>query len=414
MISQAARSVLGYFKIVNNHLTVGGRPLVYWAREYGTPLYIYDLSVVKKKVNLFREAIPADINLYYAVKANPYPPLLKAIVSLVDGFDVASAGELEAVLAAGGNLGSISFAGPGKRRFELRSALEKGIGSVNIESERELELILEEAENLSKIPRVSIRINPDFELHGAGMKMGGGPKQFGIDAEQVPGVISKIKQSAIDFRGFHIYAGSQNLHAEIIEEALERSLEVMWELAGRFAQSVSLLNLGGGFGIPYYEKDEELDIHQLGQGLEKLLRVYRTHFTNANFVIELGRYLTGECGIYLTRVLYKKTSRGKTYLVTDGGMNHHLAASGNFGQVLRKNFPIIVPDNVYGDDMETVDIVGPLCTPLDVLGARVRLPSAREGDLLAIMNSGAYGYSASPSRFLSHDPPQELCLGEVK
>lgn len=409
-MSNATQLALHHFAVSDNQLFVGGRSISEWAAELGTPFYLYDLAILRKKIELFRNAIPSGIKLYYAVKANPFGPLLEYMVPLVDGFDVASSGEMEGVLEAGTTPDTISFAGPGKTQAELQRALELRIGSINVESSQELEHISALANAMGLKPRVSIRINPDFELHGSGMKMGGGPKQFGIDAEVVPTVLERIRQLPLDFQGFHIYAGSQNLQAGVIAEAMERSLDLIWRLAGPAAESIQLLNLGGGFGIPYFEKDAELDIHFLGQALDNLLGTYRPRFPQANFIIELGRYLTGECGMYVTRVLYRKISRGKTYLITDGGMNHHLAASGNLGQVLRKNFPIVVANRLCGDEMETVDITGPLCTPLDILGARIKLPSPKEGDLIAVLNSGAYGYTASPLLFLGHTLPAQLCV----
>lgn len=408
MESKALISALQNFEVTDNHLMGGGRSVTEWTHEYGTPCYLYDSSIIRRKIALFRDAMPAQVKLFYAVKANPHSELLKAMVGLVDGFDVASTGELEAVIKAGGNPQTISFAGPGKRREELSRSIEIGIGSINIESERELDLIVEEAKRLDQAPRISVRINPDFELHGSGMKMGGGAKQFGIDAEKVPALMEKIRHLPVDFQGFHIFTGSQNLNAEAICSVMEQSLDLVWRLAGSLADSVRLLNLGGGFGIPYFDKDKELNIAAIGKHLNTLLKTYQPRFPNATFAIELGRYLVGECGLYVTKVLYKKESRGKTFLISDGGMNHHLAASGNFGQVLRKNYPIVIGNKVHATETEEVNIVGPLCTPLDLIGSKVNLPKASEGDLIVIMNSGAYGYTASPLLFLGHQPPREI------
>ncbi len=408
MKSKAVDAALRYFAVTDNQLMVAGRPVSEWAEEYGTPCYIYDSSIIKRKIKLFREAMPSQMKLFYAVKANPHIGVLKGLVKLVDGFDVASTGELNAVLDAGGRPEVISFAGPGKSKEEICRAVDVDIGSINIESERELELVIEEGRRLGKIPKVSIRINPDFELHGAGMKMGGGSKQFGIDVEQLPELIKKITSLPVDFQGFHIFAGSQNLNTDVICSVMKQSLDLMWRLAGSLADSVRLLNLGGGFGIPYFDKDEEMDVADVGKHLEALLKTYQPRFPKARFVIELGRYLVGECGLYVARVLYKKESRGKTFLVIDGGMNHHLAASGNFGQILRKNFPIVIGNKADMSPCEQVDIVGPLCTPLDLIGSKLKLPTASEGDLIAVLNSGAYGYTASPLLFLGHRPPFEI------
>ena len=412
MESKALISALQNFEVADNHLMVAGRSVTEWTHEYGTPCYLYDSSIVRRKIALFRDAMPAQVKLFYAVKANPHSELLKAMMGLVDGFDVASTGELEAVIKAGGNPQTISFAGPGKRRAELSRSIKVGIGSINIESERELDLLVEEAKHLNKTPNVSIRVNPDFELHGSGMKMGGGPKQFGVDAERVPDLLEKAIHLPVNFQGFHIFSGSQNLKAAAICDVLEQSLDLMWRLAGRLADSIKLLNLGGGFGIPYFEKDEELDIFEIGRHLESMLQTWQVRFPKAQFVIELGRYLVGECGLYVTSILYKKVSRGKTFLVIDGGMNHHIAASGNFGQVLRKNYPIVIGNKMHATETEEVNIVGPLCTPLDLIGSKVSLPVASEGDLIAVLNSGAYGYTASPLLFLGHPLPKEILLQE--
>ncbi len=406
--SQVIENALKGFGQKDNQMTVGGKTINDWALEHGTPLYLYDFSIVRRQITLFREHFPKDIQLFYAVKANPNKDLLKGMADLVDGFDVASAGELKKVTGAGGDPSTISFAGPGKSALEIKQAVEAGIGSINVESERELEMISREATQQGRKPKVSIRINPDFELHGSGMKMGGGPKQFGIDAEQVPSVLNKLDRFQVDFQGFHIYTGSQNLAADSIAEVMEQSLALCLRLAGNLAGNIRLLNLGGGFGIPYFNKDLPLDIARIGERLRHLNREYKPKFPNAKFVIELGRYLVGEAGLYLTRVLYEKMSRGKKFLIIDGGMNHHLAASGNFGQVLRKNFPVVVGTNLQELHREKVDIVGPLCTPLDLMGSKIEIAKAHEGDLIVFMNSGAYGYSASPLLFLGHDAPGEV------
>jgi diaminopimelate decarboxylase len=410
MKSKALDSALAKLGVKDGELIAAGRPVSEWAREVGTPCYLYDPQVLRGKISLFREVMPSEVNLFYALKANPFSGLLEEIVPLVDGFDVASVGELEAVLAAGGKAESVSFAGPGKSRAELARALELGIGSLNLESARELELLIEEGERLGRRPRVSIRINPDFELSGSGMMMGGGAKQFGIDAEQVPEVLERIADAPVDLVGFHIYAGSQNLQASVLCEVMEQTLSLISELAGERAASIQMLNLGGGFGIPYFDKDEPLDIAAVGAHLAAILPGYRERFPAARFVIELGRYLVGECGLYVAEVLYTKRSRDKTFVVIDGGMNHHLAASGNFGTVLRKNFPMVVAGKVDRPDAGKVDVVGPLCTPLDLLGKRVDLPAVEEGDQIVILASGAYGYTASPLLFLGHGPPRERVL----
>jgi diaminopimelate decarboxylase len=327
----------------------------------------------------------------------------------VEGLDVASAGELRIALAAGMNPEAISFAGPGKTDAELTEALAAGI-VVNLESEGEMERIAALGRRRAAPPRVAVRVNPDFELKSSGMKMGGGPKQFGVDAERVPAMLARIGQLGLDFQGFHIFSGSQNLRADAIKEAQEKTIELALGLAEHAPSPVRLLNIGGGFGIPYFPGEHSLDIAAVGANLPRLLDGVTRRLPQARVVIELGRYLVGEAGIYVCRIIDRKISRGQVFLVTDGGLHHHLAASGNFGQVIRKNYPVVVGNRVVGGERETVSVVGPLCTPLDLLADHMEMARAEVGDLIAVFQSGAYGLTASPTAFLSHPPPAEVLV----
>lgn len=390
------------FETANGQLLVGGLPLSQIAARVGqTPFYAYDRKLVLARVEALRRALPKTLKLHYAVKANPMPAVVGLMSSQVDGIDVASAGELKLALDSGCPPRNISFAGPGKREAELRQAVAAGV-LINIESFRELDLLTEIAENLGCPARVAVRINPDFELKGSGMKMGGGPKQFGVDAEQVPELLAKINIAGLAFEGFHLYSGSQNLKAAAICDAQRQSYELALRLAEYAPSPVCRLNLGGGFGIPYFPGEERLDLQTIGENLQMLADRAKRELPQAELVIELGRYLIGEAGIYVTRVIDRKLSRGQTYLIVDGGLNHHLAASGNFGQVIRKNFPVAIGNRMQSDQMESVSIVGPLCTPLDLLADRMTLPVAQPGDFVVIFQSGAYGASASPQGFLGH------------
>ena len=250
--------------------------------------------------------------------------------------------------------------------------------------------------------RVAVRVNPDFELKGSGMKMGGGPKQFGVDVEQMPGLLADIGRAGLDFEGFHLFAGSQNLRSESICEAQQKSFELALRLAEHAPGPLRFLNLGGGFGVPYFPGEQRLDIRPIGENLAMLVERARVDLPQVSLVIELGRYLVAEAGIYVTRIIDRKVSRGQVFLVTDGGLNHHLSASGNFGQVVRKNYPVTVGNRFGASDTEQASVVGPLCTPLDLLADRMQLPVAQEGDLIVVFQSGAYGASASPQAFLGH------------
>jgi len=398
------------FPVENGELIVGGMPLTKLAARVGrTPFYVYDRRLLDARMRELRQALPDAVEIHYAVKANPMPALVGYMACLADGLDVASGGEMAVALDAGANPQCISFAGPGKSVDELRQAVAAGI-LINVESLREIRVLADIARRTHAKPRVAVRVNPDFELKMSGMKMGGGPKQFGIDAEQVPGALAEIGAAGLAFEGFHVFSGSQNLQAAAICESQARSLELVMRLAEHAPGPVRSVNLGGGFGIPYFPGDKPLDLAPIGENLASLVEKAKTALPDARLVIELGRYLVGEAGLYVCRVVDRKISRGQVFLVTDGGLHHHLAASGNFGQVIRKNYPVAIGNRMEASDVEQASVVGPLCTPLDLLADRMPLPVANEGDLVVVFQSGAYGLTASPTRFLSHAEPGEVLV----
>ena len=415
MPSPAARRApvhapMDHFEVRDGQLLVGGELLGILAARVGqTPFYAYDRSLMRQRVAMLKATLPASIKLHYAMKANPMPAVVGLMAGLVDGIDVASAGELKVALDAGVDPAEISFAGPGKRDVELRQAVAARV-LINVESMREVTALAPISRELGLPARVAVRVNPDFELKGSGMKMGGGPKQFGIDVELVPEMLVRIQDAGLAFEGFHLFAGSQNLKAESICEAQQKSYALALRLAQACPQPVRFLNLGGGFGIPYFPGELPLDLAPIAANLADLAERARRELPLAQLVIELGRYLVGEAGVYVTRIIDRKVSRGQVYLVTDGGLNHHLSASGNFGQVVRKNYPVTIGNRADAAQRETASVVGPLCTPLDLLADRMHLPAAGEGDLVVVFQSGAYGASASPQAFLGHPACVEVLI----
>lgn len=392
----------------SGQILVGGQPLGRIVESIGsTPCYIYDRHRLRSRAAALREAFPREVLLHYAMKANPMPALVCFMAGLVDGLDVASAGELRVALDTGMPPEHISFAGPGKSEAELRQAVAAGI-LVNVESFREVGLLARASESIGEAARVAVRVNLPFELKASGMKMSGGARQFGVDAESVPELLREIATAGLAFEGFHMFAGSQNLRHAAIVEAQVKCYELVLEWAGLMPAPVRSLNLGGGFGIPYTPGEPSLDVGPVHDNLAMLSSRIASDFPGAHIVIELGRYLVGEAGLYVSRVIDRKVSRGQVFLVVDGGMHHHLAATGNFGQVIRRNYPVVVNGRA-GAGKETASVVGPLCTPLDLLADRMELDAARPGDLVAVLQSGAYGRSASPRAFLSHpDVPEAL------
>ena len=374
-----------------------------------TPLFVYDMGIVEAQVRRFRQAMPAAIDLHYAIKANPYAPLLARMRDEVDGFDIASGGELAMALDAGMAPDRISFAGPGKRDDELEAAIFAGV-TVNLESEGEGRRALAIAERIGKAPRLAVRVNPDFDLKGSGMRMGGGAKPFGIDAGRAAALARAMIAGGAEWRGWHIFAGSQNLDAAAIIETQAATMALAARLSDDVGETPPLVNLGGGFGLAYFPGDQPLDIRPIGVALDTAVEARPDILRDSRFALELGRWLVGEAGVYLTRVVDVKISQGETFVVVDGGLHHQLAASGNFGTVVRRNYPIAVANRFGAPPADPVTVVGCLCTPIDRLGDRVALPQIQEGDLVAIFLAGAYGASASPAAFLGHPNPRQLLL----
>ena len=408
--AKPAHASMAQFAAEGGELLIGGHKLSTLAARVGqTPFYAYSRALLSSRVAELRAALPPSIKLHYAMKANPMPAVVQYMAGLVDGVDVASAGELQVALNAGADPAEISFAGPGKRDPELLQAVAAGV-LVNVESMRELPVLAAASQALGLPARVAVRVNPDFELKGSGMKMGGGPKQFGVDTEGVPEMLAFIAREELAFEGFHLFAGSQNLRAESICDAQQKSFDLALRLAQHAHTPVKFLNLGGGFGIPYFPGEQRLDLAPLGANLAAISERARTELPQAGIVIELGRYMVGEAGIYVARIVDRKVSRGQVFLVTDGGLHHHLAASGNFGQVVRKNYPVAIGNRMGAADTESASVVGPLCTPLDLLADRMELAVAQIGDLAVVFQSGAYGASSSPQSFLGHPPCAEVLV----
>jgi diaminopimelate decarboxylase len=398
------------FEVVDDCLQVGGMALTRLAERVGsTPFYAYDRAKLTERVALLRQYLPPEIHLHYAMKANPMPAVVQHMASLVDGIDIASGGEQRVALDTTMPPGLISFAGPGKSDADLSCAIAAGV-VLNMESEAEMERIAIAGKRLAIRPKVAVRVNPDFELKSSGMKMGGGPKQFGVDAERVPEMLIRIGELDLDFYGFHIYSGSQNLKAASIQEAHEKTFALAIRLAAHAPRPLRTLNIGGGFGIPYFPGEARLDLEAVGANLKSLLPGVLLALPGVQVQIELGRFLVAEAGIYVSRVIERKVSRGQVYLVTDGGLHHHLAASGNFGQVIRKNYPAVIGNRVAGGEREIASAVGPLCTPLDLLADQMEMAKADVGDLVVVFQSGAYGLTASPVAFLSHPGAREVLV----
>ena len=398
------------FKKNDGNLLVGERSLKDVLAIVGQlPCYVYDREIIANRIAELREKLPSCLNLHYAMKANPSSSVVHYIAGKVDGIDVASHKELKLALETGVPPKEISMAGPGKSESDLRAAVAAGI-TINVESTTELRSIyrIKKLLEVSKL-NLAIRVNPDFKVKSVGMAMTGSSTQFGTDVEKIPEILQLIENKN-DIVGLHIFSGSQNLDSEALSITIRKTFECAKNIINEKDISIRRLNIGGGIGIPYFEGDSEVDLSVIGRTIEEETRNWHQVFPSTIIEMELGRYIVGEAGVYLCEVIDKKESRGKTFLVTNGGLHHHLSATGNFGQVFRRNYPMALANKLGDESTEEYGIVGPLCTPIDTLGSYVKLPKAEIGDIVAIFQSGAYGYSASPHLFLGHPSPVEILL----
>jgi len=402
-----------YFPLSREILSVSGVPVTRLAEKYGTPFFVYDAGVLDQKYNALRAALPERFSIYYSIKANPCSAILRHFLNLGCGLEIASAGEFHRALGAGCSPERILFAGPGKSEAELELVLSHGIGEIHMESLLEARRIGAISRRLNCRAHVAIRINPAGEAEGGAMRMGGRPAPFGIDEELLEEVLDVIlAMPDLDLCGIHLFAGTQILDAGILVGQYLHGLGLARRVASRIGRPLRTLDFGGGLGIPYFAHEQELNLTALREGLNSLCSQVDldSSFNGTRFLVEPGRFLVGEAGVYVVRVTDIKVSRGKKFLIVDGGMNHHLAASGNLGQTIKRNYPIALVGKLDRPLDEAVDIVGPLCTPLDTLGRAVLLPRAEVGDLVGIFQSGAYGRTASPIDFLSHATPPELLV----
>ncbi|HJV25822.1 MAG TPA: alanine racemase [Aromatoleum sp.] len=387
----------------------GASALEAFAQRHGTPLYLSSAPLIERRIAALRAELPAGLALLYALKANPHPPVVAHVGPLVDGCDVTSAAEIAIALDAGIAGNTLSVAGPGKSDEDLAAAVAAD-ALVVVESLGEARRLaaLGEAHRLARgrRPRIALRINPPFGL-AADARMGGGPRPFGVDSEAAPEVLAEIGRLPLAFEGFHVYAGSRCLDALAIAEAQRATLRLACELAPFAPAPVRLLNLGGGLGIPCFPGEAPLNVAALGDALRATAREAAHLLPDARLALELGRYLVGEAGLYLTRVVERKASRGRVFLILDGGAHHHWHATGALEGRRHLHFPIAVVGGT-GRPTERVTVCGPLCAPHDIWAEDIELPIAAPGDLVAVFQSGAYGASASPQAFLGRPPAAEL------
>lgn len=403
------------FQMERGVLHVGGIALPDLAAEFGTPLYVYDAGTVRRTYRELKEAVGGLASIHYSVKANPNPEVIRVLLAEGAGVEIASAGEYVLARRAGCPTDAIVFAGPGKTAEELEFVLRRGVGEIHVESMEEIERISDIVTRLGTVARVAIRVNPMAEGRGGAIRMGGHPSPFGFDEERLAEVADAVdSRPGLRLTGIHVYAGTQVLDAEVLGRQWAHGIAVAQRLGRHLDRPIETIDLGGGLGIPYFRGETALDLARLGEIATELSEKIRADpsLASARVIVEPGRFLIGPAGVYATRVLSTKDSRGERFVIVDGGMHHHLAASGNLGQVVKKNYPIVAADRIREPVGTTVTVVGPLCTPLDTIARRVELPDLQPGDLIAVLQSGAYGLTASPVGFLSHPMPAEVLVDE--
>ena len=389
------------------------------AAEFGTPCYVYDMDMLRSRAEDTKESFANHFKLSYAAKANPNLTVLRRMKQSAELLDISSGGELERAIRAGWGPAAISFTGPGKTDAELQAAVDARIGYVIVESVGEAERLSAIAAREGMTQPVLIRISPTEMPSGFGVSMSGRPTPFGIDEENIEQALERILQLPnISVRGFHIYAGTQCLKEDAIAENYENCIRIFTHLCTKYDLRPDKLVFGSGLGIPYHEGEKALDLASVSRRTNPLLEVLRKldRFASTDLVLEAGRYLIGEAGYYLTRVLSIKESRGATICLCDGGMHQHLAASGHMGSVIPRNYGMFRVGNgseTTGDALNTYELAGPLCTSIDRIGRKVKLPTISVGDVIAIESSGAYGLTASPVHFISHELPKEIMIEKV-
>lgn len=380
------------------------------ALKFGEPIFVFDGDTIAQQVSRLRSVLPPNMELMYSMKANPNISITSLLGSMVDGLEVSSIGELYLASCAGITPNRIIFVGPAKSDEELREALLSRIACLVVESESELEKVSDLAQELQITVRTALRVNPEIDGPGPKLRMGGAPRQFGIDESEILAVLERaMLLPNLKICGLHAYVGTRILDAHAVAENTRAIVKLACRLQREAGVRFDFVDVGGGLGVSYYADETELDLDLLGEELQAIARWFHSVMPATRLVMELGRFLVAGSGIYLARVRYIKSSRGLKYALLGGGMNHMMAATGA-GSLVRQNFSLLIANKADRPTTEIVNICGPLCTPQDVLGKGAEVPEIVPGDLVAIRNAGAYGLTASPSDFLSHPRPAEVMV----
>ncbi|MCK5719629.1 MAG: diaminopimelate decarboxylase [Thiomargarita sp.] len=401
-----------YFETKNNTLIIGQVDILTLVKQYGTPLYVYDLEIIKQQYQALKTAIPESVNIFYAIKANPNPSICQFMHSLGMGAEVASAGELYVALKTGFAGKSIIYNGPGKTDEDIEYAIQNKVHIINIESLDELHRLNTIAEQQQRLVKICVRINPILSITQAKMQTGGGSQKLGVDEEQIETIIkTAVQLDWIRLLGIHIYIGSQILDEKLLLKSIENTLFIAKRLANEFDLPMRCINFGGGLGVPYEDSEPKFNVKQFGKGLayviEKVAQLF--DLSKTQFILEPGRFLVSDAGIFLTKVINVKHSREKQYAIIDGGINHAFLPIR-----MNKKYATVIANKMDLPANHSITVGGPLCTSMDVFSNEVQLPEVEAGDIIGIFNSGAYGFSASLLYFLSAPMPAEVIIHNGK
>ncbi|MFF4249657.1 type III PLP-dependent enzyme [Streptomyces sp. NPDC001663] len=391
---------------------VQGVPVSELARRYGTPLFVYDGAALRDQFDGLRDRLHPAMEIFYSLKANPNISICALLHSFGARAEVSSLVELTTARRAGVPPEQVIFLGPGKSRQELAACLDTGIYAVVCESLPEVALVDELARERGVRAPVALRVNPRFAVKRSGLAMGGKPRQFGIDEEELFARTDLVKRFPdVDLMGVQVYMGTRILSENVVIENTTRILDLAERLSAALNLDLRMVDVGGGLGVAYFDGERDLDAKVLTDGLNPVIEDFTARHPGTRLIMELGRYLTAEAGTYVMGVRYTKTSMGERFAVADGGTHHHMAAVG-IGSFVKRNFPMAVLNRLDEPPTEEWNVTGPLCTPNDTIGRKVPLPPVRPGDLIGVHRSGAYGPTASPGLFLSHGYPAEVLVHE--
>jgi len=402
--------IKSHYNIRKGQLIIGDVPISDIVERFGTPLFIYDPEIFRYKLARLRSALPG-FEVHYSVKANPTPSVIKVFLKEGCGLDVATSGELLLALKSGCPPSRIILAGAGKSDRELIEAVKAEVSEIHLESLEEIKLLDEIASHHNCLVNAAIRLNPGDITHNGQVRVKAKAEAFGFDEEDLKIAAEQILLSKnLRLCGLHVYFGTQINDSELLLCMYEHVLKLAIDLAEYAGRSLRTVDFGGGFGVPYYEGEKELLIEDFGKNLKPAMEEARKlkFLRNTRFVIEPGRYLLAEGGLYVTRVMRCKESRGKKFLILDGGIHHHLSATGNLGHVMKRNFPLAIANRIEDRANEHFNLTGRQCTSLDTLARNAKLASADVGDIVVFFQSGAYVRSVSPLGFRSHPAPMEL------